>query len=494
MSLGQPGASAAFTSGQARQEWSPYWGVYASIATLPNAAGNILSATQFKLEQGDIAFVSGVGTCTCISPGAAGAGNAVWTPGNVSGPTSSTDNAIARWDGTSGKLLQDSVVVVTDPGVIQPSTAGAGLSAGGTITTQNTPAFTLLNSGSFTGAAGTTQVQTRVAATINQSATAAFTLLELSRAETALGSGAQWFTTALGGAGGATQVFGITSTGTGRFPTGSAALMGVEIGGFTYGNLMGIWRSGNTTLTFAQAGVNFMTLDVNGTLGFDQAGFALRMNVGNQPLSIGSNVQAASTAVLFVNNLSLLTSTAAQFGVIEFYGLNQSGAGSFVGHQIRMGANTSGAGGAPVVGSAGAWHYEGLVNNATMFSVSLNGAIATTAVSPAMLAAGVTQDYAGFGVYGFGRVTPDNVAGTSALGGILATNIRDGHELTLVNIGTVGAIPAQNLTINHLDAGSAAANQIITSTAAAIVLAANDTVTFKYDLTSAKWRQITAVA
>src|SRR5215510_15642820 len=36
--------------------------------------------------------------------------------GNVDGPSSSTDNAIARWDGTSGKLLQDSNVTVADDG------------------------------------------------------------------------------------------------------------------------------------------------------------------------------------------------------------------------------------------------------------------------------------------------------------------------------------------------------------------------------------------
>ncbi len=38
--------------------------------------------------------------------------------GDVVGPASSTDNAIARYDGTTGKLLQDSVVIVADNGDI----------------------------------------------------------------------------------------------------------------------------------------------------------------------------------------------------------------------------------------------------------------------------------------------------------------------------------------------------------------------------------------
>lgn len=36
----------------------------------------------------------------------------------VSGPGSSTDNAVARWNGTTGDLLENSVVIISDLGVI----------------------------------------------------------------------------------------------------------------------------------------------------------------------------------------------------------------------------------------------------------------------------------------------------------------------------------------------------------------------------------------
>jgi len=42
--------------------------------------------------------------------------------GGVSGPGSSTDNAVARWDGTTGTVLQDSVVLIGDSGVISGGT------------------------------------------------------------------------------------------------------------------------------------------------------------------------------------------------------------------------------------------------------------------------------------------------------------------------------------------------------------------------------------
>lgn len=48
--------------------------------------------------------------------------------GPVGGPASSTDNAIARWDGTTGQVVQNSVAIVSDVGDLTlPSTATAGL-------------------------------------------------------------------------------------------------------------------------------------------------------------------------------------------------------------------------------------------------------------------------------------------------------------------------------------------------------------------------------
>lgn len=48
--------------------------------------------------------------------------------GDVDGPASSTDNAIVRFDGATGKLIQNSTVIMTDNGdVSMPSTATLGL-------------------------------------------------------------------------------------------------------------------------------------------------------------------------------------------------------------------------------------------------------------------------------------------------------------------------------------------------------------------------------
>lgn len=45
--------------------------------------------------------------------------------GDVNGPTSSTDNAVVRFDGTTGKLIQNSNVTISDAGIVNVSSLTA---------------------------------------------------------------------------------------------------------------------------------------------------------------------------------------------------------------------------------------------------------------------------------------------------------------------------------------------------------------------------------
>ena len=92
MATQTPGASPLFTSGQPRQQYGRDWGNYVSVVTMPNGSGNILAASEFKLEAGDRCYLSlAGGECEylCVSPGAATLGNAVWVPSSGQGPWSS---------------------------------------------------------------------------------------------------------------------------------------------------------------------------------------------------------------------------------------------------------------------------------------------------------------------------------------------------------------------------------------------------------------------
>lgn len=74
--------------------------------------------------------------------------------GDVVGPSSATDNAIARFDSTTGKLIQNSVVTADDTGAV------SGVTTLAASTSVTTPTVQATNSGglSLKNSAGTTQI------------------------------------------------------------------------------------------------------------------------------------------------------------------------------------------------------------------------------------------------------------------------------------------------------------------------------------------------
>ena len=109
-------------------------------------------------------------------------------------------------------------------------------------------------------------------------------------------------------------------------------------------------------------------------------------------------------------------------------------------------------------------------------------ALENVAISPAALAAGNNNDYAGISTRSFARLLA-NAAGSTLTG---ITGGTDGRFLIIANVS------ANALTITNEDAASAAANRIITLSALSIVLAAGDVMVLTYDPTTARWRQIAA--
>ena len=103
--------------------------------------------------------IRGVGPTTGVTVLAGTQSLVVWNgvdfvevaSGNVDGPASSTDNAVARFDGTTGKLIQNSVVTIADT---TGNMAGVGTLGVGAITTSGALTYggvTLSNSVTGTG-------------------------------------------------------------------------------------------------------------------------------------------------------------------------------------------------------------------------------------------------------------------------------------------------------------------------------------------------------
>ena len=96
----------------------------ATSATTATTATNLAGGAS-----GNIPYQTGSGATSYVSTGTDGqylvlaSGVPTWTSasgaGDVTGPASSTDNAISRFDGTTGKVIQNSTITLSDAGALE---------------------------------------------------------------------------------------------------------------------------------------------------------------------------------------------------------------------------------------------------------------------------------------------------------------------------------------------------------------------------------------
>lgn len=107
----------------------------------------------------------------------------------------------------------------------------------------------------------------------------------------------------------------------------------------------------------------------------------------------------------------------------------------------------------------------------------------TGRITPAVLAAGATADYAPTGLATAAVIRQATDATGSSLSGL--TGGAAGRLICLINIGAAGS-----LTLTHDDAGSAAANRFSLVAGASLVLAIGGSVLLWYDDVSSRWRPV----
>jgi hypothetical protein len=95
-----------------------------TAAAVPLAANLAQGELAINITDGKLYYENNSGVVTLLAS-AAGAS------GDVVGPASATDNAVARFDGTTGKLIQNGVVIIGDTGAV---TGVTDLTASGSVT------------------------------------------------------------------------------------------------------------------------------------------------------------------------------------------------------------------------------------------------------------------------------------------------------------------------------------------------------------------------
>jgi len=109
----------------AATNYTPIQLYYSTTAAAVPVNTNLLSGElAINITDGKLYYKNNAGTVTLLSS-AAGAS------GDVVGPASATDNALARFDLTTGKLIQNSVGILSDAGALSGIT---DITASGSIT------------------------------------------------------------------------------------------------------------------------------------------------------------------------------------------------------------------------------------------------------------------------------------------------------------------------------------------------------------------------
>jgi len=120
---------------------------------------------------------------------------------------------------------------------------------------------------------------------------------------------------------------------------------------------------------------------------------------------------------------------------------------------------------------------------APVAKLDVAGNLALRAVSPAALAAGTTNNYAGAAGRTWVRLAA-NALGSTVTG---FTGGVDGALMIVLNLGS------GSLTLSHQNTGSSAANRMITTTGLDVVLTTDGIASFIYDSGTSRWRQISGV-
>jgi len=394
--------------------------------------------------------------------------NATWSTngsGDVVGPASSTDNAVARFDTTTGKLLQNSVVTIGDTG------ATTGVTTFSASTSVTTPIVQASNSGGLAlkNSGGTTQMSVGAGGGDNMSINVSTNLN---------GTNAQ---------------IDISPTGTGHVhikPSGSGA---VEIAPISAGTMNNMVIGGTTPLaitgttitatTFSGSGASLTSIPnsalVNSAITINGTSTSLggSISVGTVTSVTGTSpVVSSGGATPAISMPAATTSVNGYLTSADWTTFNNKGSGSvtsvaqsFTGGIISVGGSpitTSGtlaltvagtSGGIPYFSSATTWATSAaLAANALMVGGGAGVAPSTVTTGTGVVTAlGVNTGSAGAFVINGGALGTPSSGTVTNLTGTASININGTVGATTATTGAFTTVSATGVITSTLATGTA---------------------------------------
>ena len=334
------------------------------------------------------------------------------TGGEVVGPSSSTDNAIARFDGTSGKVIQNSVTTIDDTGNAS-GILSQQFSDGTAVTLAAGKFWYNGTDGSWNAGMGggniTQQIGEEIFVYGKASAAITDSPLQIVYKTGVVGaSGVVKFAPAAAGITDADQILGIATESLALNAFGRVTNFGVVHGITTNGTAFGevwadnddIWynpTTGNPTKTKPSApGIKIQIGTVVNAGSGGSGSFFVKIGSSSSLGGTDSNVQFSALAnnnlITYDTGVGYWKNTATGTGVVTALGVNTGTAGAFVVNGGALGTPSSGT----VTNLTGTASIN--INGTVGATTAATGAFTTVATTTSVAVGGSTLSGSGSGV------------------------------------------------------------------------------------------------